>query len=185
MADNILIRPSAAENAKPFAADDVGGVLYQVLKLAYGADGAAQIVDTAHALPVVDAAVADALTSLQTELSQKLEAADLAALATGSKQDAAKTVLDAISAALAHGTFGYAAGTTATTVDVPSGARVKRVSVIPASSGGAATVTIAGGSTITIPAGSGFDEQIAGDVTAGGDVVIGGNVASYYVSWVS
>lgn len=82
------------------------------------------------------------------------------------------------------GTYGYAAGTSATTVDVPAGARAKRVSVL-AGSGGSATVTIAGGNTITIPASGSFDEQIPGLATAGGDVVIGGTVASYYVSWVS
>lgn len=82
------------------------------------------------------------------------------------------------------GTYGYAAGTAAATVDVPSGARVKRVSVL-AGTGGSATITIAGGNTITVPAGGGFDEQIPGLATAGGDVVIGGTVASYYVSWVA
>lgn len=84
----------------------------------------------------------------------------------------------------AAGTYGYAAGTAAGTVDVPAGARVKRVSVI-AGSGGAATVTIAGGATITIPAGGSFDEQIPGDTAAGADVVIGGTVSSYYVGWVA
>jgi hypothetical protein len=69
-------------------------------------------------------------------------------------------------------------------VDVPTGARVKRVSVL-AGSGGSATITIAGGNTITVPASGGFDEQIPGKATAGGDVVIGGTVASYYVSWVA
>lgn len=80
------------------------------------------------------------------------------------------------------GTYGYAAGTSAGTVDVPANARAKRVSVL-AGSGGSATVAIAGGSTITVPAGGSFDEQIPGLAAAGGDVVIGGTVASYYVSW--
>lgn len=83
---------------------------------------------------------------------------------------------------LPSGTYGYAAGTAAGTVDVPVDAQVKRVSVI-AGSGGTATVTIAGGATITIPAGGSFDEQIPGDTAAGADVVIGGTVASYYVGW--
>jgi hypothetical protein len=82
------------------------------------------------------------------------------------------------------GTYGYAAGTAAATVDVPAGASVKRVTVL-AGSGGSATITIAGGNTITIPASGSFDEQIPGVATAGADVVIGGTVASYYVSWVS
>ncbi|MCA1571709.1 MAG: hypothetical protein LC798_15625 [Chloroflexi bacterium] len=78
--------------------------------------------------------------------------------------------------------YGYAAGTAATTVDVPAGARVRRVSVIAGTSV-AATVTIAGGDTITIPAGAAFDEQIPGDVAMAADVVIGGTVQAYYVSW--
>jgi hypothetical protein len=82
------------------------------------------------------------------------------------------------------GTYGYAAGTTAGTVDVPTGACVKRVAVL-AGSGGSVTVTIAGGATITIPAGGEFDEQIPGQATAGGDVVISGTVSTYYVSWTT
>lgn len=79
------------------------------------------------------------------------------------------------------GTYAYAAGTSATTVDVPAGGRVRHVSVI--ASAAAATITIAGGNTITVPAGAGFTEQIAGDAPLGGDVVIGGSPASYYVAW--
>jgi hypothetical protein len=82
---------------------------------------------------------------------------------------------------LAHGVYGYAAGTTAATVDVPTGARVKRVSVLAGA--GPATITIAGGATITVPAGASFDEQIPGDATLGGDVVISGTVSTYYVAW--
>jgi hypothetical protein len=79
-------------------------------------------------------------------------------------------------------TYAYAAGTTAGTVDVPSAALLRRVSVI--AGGSAATVTIGGGATITIPAGGVFDEQIPGRAV-GTDVVIGGSVVSYYVSWVA
>jgi hypothetical protein len=80
------------------------------------------------------------------------------------------------------GTFAYAAGTTTGTVDVPTAARLKRVSVLAGAS--TATVTIGGGATITIPAGQSFDEQIPG-AAVGADVVIGGSVASYYVAWVA
>ena len=48
----------------------------------------------------------------------------------------------------------------------------------------AATVSIAGGATITVPANATFDEQIPGQATSGGDVLIGGTPASYYVAWV-
>jgi hypothetical protein len=88
---------------------------------------------------------------------------------------------------LADGTFGYAAGTAAGNVDVPTGARIKRVSVIAGAAAGA-TVTILGGNTITIPAGGAFDEQVPGDATATSatnEVVVGGTIQSYYVAWVS
>lgn len=84
---------------------------------------------------------------------------------------------------LARGTYGYASGAVAATVDVPAGARVKRISVLASTT--AATVVIAGGATITVPAGGSFDEQILGDATLGGDVVIGGGVTSYYVAWTT
>ncbi len=80
-------------------------------------------------------------------------------------------------------TFGYAAGTAAATVDVPAGARVKRIRVTAA--GTAATIVIAGGNTITVPASGTFSEAIDGDVAAGADVVIGGTPASYYVAWMT
>lgn len=79
--------------------------------------------------------------------------------------------------------YGYAAGTGDATVDVPANARVRRVMVI-ANASVATTVTIAGGNTITIPAGGSFNEQIPGQATLGGDVVIGGGDSlSYYVAW--
>jgi hypothetical protein len=79
------------------------------------------------------------------------------------------------------GTYGYAAGTAAGTVDVPALARLKRVAVL-AGATVAATITIGGGNTITVPAGTAFDEQIPG-AAIGADVVIGGTVQAFYVSW--
>lgn len=82
------------------------------------------------------------------------------------------------------GTYGYKAGTATGVVDVPSTARLRRVTVI-ASASQATTLTINGGDTITIPAGGSFDEQIPGRAV-GADVVInGGAPQSYYVSWVN
>lgn len=95
----------------------------------------------------------------------------------------AETLMAGVLPVKENGTYAYATGTAAATVDVPAGARVKRVFVYAGAS--AATVAIAGGATITIPAGASFDEQIPGDATAGADVVIGGTVSSYYVSWVA
>ncbi len=129
------------------------------------------------------------LAAVLTELGQKLEATDLTALATTAGQATAQTTLasilaavDGLEALLAHGTFAYAAGVIAATVDVPAGARVRRVAVV-ASPSAAATIVIAGGGVITVPAGMTFDEHLVGDATAGGDVAIGGTPASYYVAW--
>jgi hypothetical protein len=69
------------------------------------------------------------------------------------------------------------------TVDVPANARLRTVSVVAA--GSAATLTIAGGAPITVPAGQSFTDQIVGDVPSGADVVIGGTPASYFVSWMT
>jgi hypothetical protein len=80
-------------------------------------------------------------------------------------------------------TFGYAAGTAAATVDVPVTARLKRVRVTAA--GTAATITIAGGATITVPASGTFNEPIDGDVALGADVVIGGTPAAWFVAWMT
>lgn len=99
---------------------------------------------------------------------------DPATLATSAKQDA-------ILAAVAHGTFAYAAGTAAATVDVPAGGRARFVTVLAGA--GPATIVIAGGATITVPAGGSLDIPIVGDTAAGADVVIGGTVASYLVTW--
>lgn len=85
-------------------------------------------------------------------------------------------------AALVRGASDYQAGTAAATVDLPSNATLAYVSV-QAGVGGAATITIGGGDTITVPAGGAFDRVIPGQ-TLGLDVVIAGTVASYYVDWV-
>lgn len=79
-------------------------------------------------------------------------------------------------------TFGYDAGNAIGTIDVPASALLKRVSVIAGSVD--ATITIGGGDIITVPAGGSFDEQIPGRAV-GADVVLGGSVTSYYVSWVT
>ena len=81
------------------------------------------------------------------------------------------------------GTYGYDAGTSAGTVQVPSGARLRRVSVLP-SEGEAATVTIGGGDTITIPVGGYLEEDIPGACVAPA-VVIAGSIDSYYVAWTA
>lgn len=113
-----------------------------------------------------------------------------AILAKLSSDPATQTTLAAVLAAvdgletlLTPGIFSYASGTAGTTVDVPTGAQLRKVTVA-ASAAGAATITIGGGATITVPAGETFDEQIVG-IALGADAVIGGSVSSYYVAWTS
>jgi hypothetical protein len=176
----------------------------QRVKPGFGTDGEFQDVSVATPLPVSAADVVAAIETLAAALGSSspvaLDSASLAALESITATLSGPVALDSatlgaleqITATLSgvphvivdSGTYGYATGTAATTVDVPAGARVKRVSVI-AGSGGAATVAIAGGAAITVPAGGSFDEQIPGDATPGADVVIGGSVSSFYVGWVA
>jgi hypothetical protein len=180
--DTITISDANGVSRKVLVDNDGSSNYTQVEKIGFSADDAAPVlVSTSNPLPVTDAAAA---TSLAAILAKIIAApATEATLAALSAKLPTSLILGALGVT-EGGTYGYAAGTAAGTVDVPTGARVKRVSVL-AGSGGSATVTIAGGNTITIPASGSFDEQIPGQATAGADVVIGGTVASYYVSWVS
>lgn len=81
------------------------------------------------------------------------------------------------------GTFAYAAGTATGTVDVPTAAKLREVSIIAGASA-SATVTIGGGATITIPVGAAFSSTTFA-ATTGQDVVIGGTIQSYFVSWTT
>jgi hypothetical protein len=183
--------------ARQVYADQIGAAFAQVFKLGWGSDGVLTLVDGSNPLPVTLPNLAGlaseaTLAALLPELAQKLEPGDLAALATAAKQDAAKTALDLLHTDLSgtlkvkdSGTFGYRAGSAAAAVDVPTGARIKRVSVL-AGAAVAGTVQILGGDVITIPAGGSFDEQLPGDAVATGsttEVVIGGTVQAFYVSW--
>jgi hypothetical protein len=53
MADNVVLNPGVSGDT--IAADDVGGIKYQVVKLAVGADGAASLVANANPIPISDA----------------------------------------------------------------------------------------------------------------------------------
>lgn len=186
MADGVAITSGSGTTV---ATDDCGATGHaQLMKLAISTDGSATLVpaDAANGIDVdvtrLPGTVAADIASLagkdfatQTTLALIL-AKIIAAPAT-------ETTLAAVSTAVAHGTYGYAAGTSAATVDVPAGARVKRVSVLAGQ--GTATITIAGGVTITVPTGAAFDETIPGDATLGADVVVGGTVAAYYVAWTT
>jgi hypothetical protein len=83
-----------------------------------------------------------------------------------------------------EGVYGYAAGTGTATVDVPTDARLRRVSVV-AGTAALSTVTIGGGGAITIPAGYAFDDEIVGEATNKDVVIAGGSPQAYYVAWVS
>lgn len=111
MADNIDITPGSG---KTVLTDETGSGHAQVVKQAISTDGSATLIpaDAANGLDVdvtrvqgtvavADSALATALASLLTELGQKVEPADLSALATASKQDTAKAVLDTIASSLA------------------------------------------------------------------------------------
>jgi hypothetical protein len=78
------------------------------------------------------------------------------------------------------GSFGYAAGVIAATVDVPARGDIQEISVVAGAA--AATITIGGGAVITVPAGMAFTAYPKGEARAA-DVVIGGTPASYYVAW--
>lgn len=52
MADNMDVSPGSG---KTIRADEIGGVLYQIVKPAFGVDGSATLVSTSDPLPVSDA----------------------------------------------------------------------------------------------------------------------------------
>jgi hypothetical protein len=68
MADNIGYTPGTGAT---IAADDIGGVLYQRVKMVHGADGAAVDASAANPLPVSDAALA-ALNTLLTTIASSI-----------------------------------------------------------------------------------------------------------------
>jgi hypothetical protein len=197
MADNVVINPATGvAEATTLAYDDAGADgKVGLVKLAISADGSATRVpaDAANGLDVdvtrlpgtvaADvAAIAGKDFATQTTLTAIL-AKLIAAPATEATLVSVLASVDGLETLLAHGTFAYATGTTAATVDVPAGARARLVSVI--AGGGAATIAIAGGAAISVPAGAALDVPITGDVATGADVVIGGTPASYVVTWTT
>lgn len=64
MPDNLPIDPATGPNAAPVATDEIGGVHFQVVKVAHGADGTATPVTAAAPLPTADAALAAAIATL-------------------------------------------------------------------------------------------------------------------------
>lgn len=89
MADNIEITPGVG---KTVAADDIGGVLFQRVKVTHGADGSATDVSSASNLPVADAAALAKLTDLYNAI--------VAGGATSANQATGNSSLASISSAL-------------------------------------------------------------------------------------
>lgn len=67
MADNIDVTPGTG---KTIAADDIGGVLHQQVKIEYGADNTATPVSSANPLPVVQTGTPALPTGAATEAKQ-------------------------------------------------------------------------------------------------------------------
>jgi hypothetical protein len=157
----------------------LGAILAKIIAAPATEATLASVLAKLSADPATQTTLAAVLAKLSADPATQTTLA--AVLAKLTADPATQTTLAAVAASLAHGTYAYKAGTTATTVDVPAGARVRRVQVRAGAT--AATVTVAGGDTITVLSGDAWDDQIPGDATLGGDVVIGGGVASYYVAW--
>lgn len=81
MADDIKVVPSPEAGDPAVATDEVGGRHYQIVKPAYGADGAVTLVDEANRLPVA------------TGLSQPLTDAQLRASSVPVSDDGATNLL--------------------------------------------------------------------------------------------
>lgn len=62
MADNTVLNLGAGGDT--IATDDIGGVKHELVKVEYGADGVATMVDAANPFPVTDAAAAVSLASI-------------------------------------------------------------------------------------------------------------------------
>ena len=65
MADNVAITPGTGATV---AADDIGGILHQRVKISVGADGSATDVSSAAPMPVADAATLAAIVAATGEL---------------------------------------------------------------------------------------------------------------------
>ena len=92
MADNVLINAVTTPGGATIATDEVGGVQHELVKVEFGSDGVATMVDAANPLPVTDLGQqTDALTD--AELRASAVPVSLAAVplpsgaATAAKQD--------------------------------------------------------------------------------------------------
>lgn len=87
MADNVTITPGAGATV---AADEIGGILWQRVKVTFGSDGSATDVDAANGLPVNIENASIPVTGTFWQATQPISAAALplpAGAATSAKQD--------------------------------------------------------------------------------------------------
>lgn len=100
MADNVAINAVTTPGGATIATDDIGGIQHELVKVEFGSDGVATMVDSANPLPVADAAVLAKLSAdpaTQTTLLALL-AKVIAAPSTEAKQDATNVLLTTIAA---------------------------------------------------------------------------------------
>lgn len=172
MSDNIAVRNSTASGAKSIATDDVGGVQHQLIKIEYGVDGAATMVSAASPLPVTDLTAqgyVDGLEALVTTLNGYVDTLEALVTSLSAEVSEPDTAVN---------------GTAATSVSLPSGARLHSVLVVP-SAGGQLTVTVPGQSADTLPADLPYSEDFKGGIVGGvsSSVVIAGGVSYYRVTY--
>ena len=101
MSDNITIRDYDG-NPVVVRADDVSSVFWQYLKVAFGTDNAATVVDATHPLPVTEAK--SALTLITTKAALIASQAGLAVLtpASGYKVNLLRIVINCTTAGIVH-----------------------------------------------------------------------------------
>lgn len=119
--ESIPVEPSVAGNAVPVATDRIGGVDYQIVKLAIGADGAATLIDSAG-MPV-SATSLPLPSGASTEATLALAKGVLDAILTASQ--AIQTAAAALNSKTTVVNTGAVAGTVA--LDAPSLAALENV----------------------------------------------------------
>lgn len=92
MADNVVLNQPTTTGAT-IATEDVSGVQHQKVKVEFGADGVATMVDTGTPLPVTDAAAEASLASILAKI--------IAAPSTEAKQDALNSLITTLNSIVA------------------------------------------------------------------------------------
>lgn len=101
MADNVVLNSGVGGDT--IAADDVGGVKYQIVKVAVGADGAASLVSSSNPVPVSDAgatlSIDDGAGSITVDGTVELGSTSLAALESLTTISAVTSITNAVTVA--------------------------------------------------------------------------------------